>query len=192
MMAAQEINELRDTFPRSCRWLGDPMDERHDDIPCRSILAVERALRDAFLMESPPGSNRSTTIDSYNTRAGAPLGSPYCASAATAWWEDVGLEVPSKDRASCDVLYRWALETGRFHHAPVVGAWILYGSGQPSNPADHVGLVIRLAPLVMSFEANTSADGLYNREGFIFDRKLIERLTTRPVLGFVHPAPLKP
>ena len=125
MLAAQEVNELRDTFPRGARWLASAMDERHDDANCRAILAVERALRDVFLMEAPPGSNRSTTIDAYNTRAGAPLGSPYCASAATAWWEDVGLEVPASDRASCDVLYKWALTTGRFHHAPVIGAWIL-------------------------------------------------------------------
>jgi hypothetical protein len=189
MMAAQEIAELRDGFPRGGRWLADPMDERHNDIECRAILAVERALRDAFLMESPPGSNRGKSIDSYNTRAGAPLGSPYCASAATAWWEDVGLEVPARDRASCNVLYRWSLATRRFHHAPAIGALMLYGTGNKDNPSNHVGIVIRLTPLLVTFEANTSMDGRFNREGFCFDRKLVDRLTPN-VLGFVRPSPV--
>jgi hypothetical protein len=158
MMAVQEVAELRDGFPRGARWLTDPIDVRHSDIDCRATLAVERALRDVFLMEAPPGSNRGKSIDEYNTRAGSPLGSPYCASAVTAWWEDVGLEVPERDRASCDVLYRWALKTRRFH-------------------------------LVLSIEANTSMDGRFNREGFAFDRRIIER-TDKRVLGFVRPAPV--
>lgn len=191
MMAAQEVAELRDGFPRGARWLTDPIDTRHSDVDCRATLAVERALRDAFLMESPIGSNRSKTIDEYNQRAGAPLGSPYCASAVTAWWEDVGLEVPPARRASCDTLYRWALDTWRFHHSPVIGSLILYGTGKASDPSNHVGLVIRLSPLVMSFEANTSMDGQFNREGFCFDRKIISRLTPN-VLGYCHPAPLRP
>jgi hypothetical protein len=189
MMAVQEVAELRDGFPRGARWLTDPIDVRHSDIDCRATLAVERALRDVFLMESPPGSNRGKSIDEYNTRAGSPLGSPYCASAATAWWEDVGLEVPERDRASCDVLYRWALTTRRFHHAPSIGALILYGTGDRDNPSNHVGLVIRLAPLTLSLEANTSMDGRFNREGFAFDRKIVER-TDKRVLGFVRPAPI--
>jgi hypothetical protein len=101
----------------------------------------------------------------------------------------VGLEVPPKDRASCDVLYRWALLTRRYHHAPTIGALILYGTGDRDNPAYHVGLVIRLSPLVMSIEANTSMDGRFNREGFAFDRRIIER-TDKRVLGFVRPAPV--
>jgi len=189
MMASQEIAELRDGFPRSARWLADPIDIRHSDTECRATLAVERALRDAFLMESPVGSNRSPTIDGYNTRAGAPISSSYCASAVTAWWEDVGLEVPPHSRASCDVLYRWALSTHRFHHSPVIGAWILYGTGRNPDPSNHVGLVIRLTPLLMSFEANTSMDGQFNRDGFAFDRKVVDRQSTR-VLGFCHPDPI--
>jgi hypothetical protein len=188
MMAAQEVAELRDGMPRGARWLPDALDLRHMDSECRAALAVERALRDAFLMEAPVGSNRSASIDSYNRRAGAPLGSPYCASAATAWWEDVGLEVPAHGRASCDLLYRWSLTSRRFHHLPVVGALILYGTGKRDNPSDHVGIVIRLTPLLLSFEANTSMDGRFNREGFAFDRKIVERTDSR-VLGFVHPAP---
>lgn len=189
MMAATEVTEIRDGFPRPARWLWDPQDLRHEDIACRAGLAVERALRDVFLMESPPGSNRGASVDAYNTRAGAPLGSPYCASAATVWWEDVGLEVPKEGRASCDVLYRWALETGRFHHAPVIGSLILYGTGAKDNPADHVGIVIRLTPLLITFEANTSMDGQFNKEGFAFDRKVIDRLSTRPILGYCWPGP---
>ena len=189
MMAAPEVSELRDGFPRPARWLWDPIDLRHEESACRAGLAVERALRDVFLMENPPGSNRSLSIDDYNKRAGAPLGSPYCASAATAWWEDVGLDVPPKDRASCDVLYRWALETGRFHHAPLVGSLILYGTGAKDNPATHVGIVIRLTPVLMTFEANTSLDGQFNREGVAFDRKVIDRLSTRPILGYVWAQP---
>jgi hypothetical protein len=189
MMAAQEVAELRDGFPRGGRWLADPIDNRHSDVECRATLAVERALRDAFLMEAPPGSNRGRSIDDYNRRAGVAFGSPYCASAATAWWEDVGLEVPTSGRASCDVLYRWALQTGRFHPRPAIGAFLLYGTGKPADPSNHVAIVIRLTPLLVVFSANTGMDGKFNREGFAFDRRLIDRLTPN-VLGFVHPSPV--
>jgi hypothetical protein len=191
MMAAQEVAELRDGFPRGARWLEDPIDVRHSDDECRATLAVERALRDAFLMEAPPGSNRGKSIDAYNRRAGATLGSPYCASAATAWWEDVGLEVPAHGRASCDLLYRWALTSRRFHHLPVVGALLLYGTGKPADTSNHVAIVIRLTPILLVFSANTGMDGKFNREGFAFDRRVIDRLTPN-VLGFIHPAPLPP
>jgi hypothetical protein len=49
--------------------------------------------------------------------------------------------------------------------------------------------VIRVSPLVLSIEANTSMDGRFNREGFAFDRKIVER-TDKRVLGFVRPAPV--
>lgn len=176
---------------RLARWLSDAD-------PGKRV--VVRALEDVFLLETPPGSNRSATIDEYNTRWGVPLGSPYCASALSSWLADTGYVVPPKrgDRwwaehglpreygpASTDAWYAWALRVGRFVDHPRPGYAVLYGHGQD---ASHIGLVIRTDPLLMTIEANTSLDGQFNREGVAFDRKVIERTNTR-LLGYIDTFP---
>ena len=173
------------------RWLPGGVD-------AKARIAVQRALCDAFLMEAPPGSNRGKSIDEYNIAAGGRLGDPYCASAFTAWWRAAGLETPPHDAgwwiqhklkylppASCDAWRLWALLTDRFTTYPEIGGAVLYGTPED---ATHIGMVIRLDPLLMTFEANTSADGKFNREGFCFDRKFLDRASTR-LIGFVVPYP---
>jgi hypothetical protein len=182
-----DAHAIRATFPRSARWLPDVATTPFDSP--RHILAVERALRDAGLFEAPPGSNRGATIDKYNRQVGAPLGSPYCCSAAVAWLRDAGLDVVQT--ASCDELYWWALKTTKFRGSiqeVIPGSLVLYGTGAKDNPAIHVGMIIRLSPLVVSFEANTGVDGKFNREGFAFWPKVLDvRQPPRPILGYVLP-----
>jgi hypothetical protein len=180
-------------------------------VQARAKLAVQRALCDFLVMEAPPGSNRGASIDDYNVAAGAPVpddptakGPPYCASALTRWYRDAGLETPPMDPAwwaqhkrkdgtplpylppsSCDAWRLWGLLTDRFLTSPVVGAAVLYGE---ETDATHIGIVARVTPLLVTFEANTSADGKFNREGFCFDRKFIDRHDSR-VIGFISPFP---
>lgn len=67
------------------------------------IVALIQADVDAPLRESH-GKNRSPRIDQFNLRAGAPLGSPYCASGAWCAIDDackaLGLKNPVKPTAS--------------------------------------------------------------------------------------------
>lgn len=181
----------RDTLginPRPARWI----DKR---APGR--VAVERALADVFIMESPPGSNRGYTIDAYNKACGVPEGSPYCASALAAWWRDAGLRLPpmpgdefwtrnklptAYGPASTDAWRAWALVEALWMSEPVVGGAVVYGTGRD---ATHIGIVIRTSPVVMSFEANTTLDGHFSREGIAFDRKTLDRERKEMVLGYI-------
>lgn len=182
------------------RWLEPSLDARRR-------LAVTRALCDFNVMEVPPGSNRGATIDQYNEAAGGRDGDPYCASSLTAWYRDAGLETPPMDPdwwidkklpylppCSCDAWWRWGTVTHRITHDPTPGDAVVYGSTVERNgkmviDANHIGILIRRTPLLVTLEANTSADGKFNREGFCFDRKFIERTNTR-LLGFLSPYPL--
>jgi hypothetical protein len=172
-------------------------------------LAVRRALCDTLVMEAPPGSNRGQRIDSYNLGAGAPIGSPYCAGAVTFWWRYGGLQVPPRDPAywrrigkpilgpaSCDAWYWWAIETLRFSATPTVGSAILYGNSlKTEDPSWHMGIVVRTntsdgQKRLVTFEANTSLDGEYDRDGVAFDRRVIGTISHRPILGYVRPYPI--
>ena len=190
----------RTAVPELARWIPDAEPGK---------ITVQRALLDIFLMESPPGSNRGSTIDSYNRACGVAVGSPYCASSLAAWWRDTGLAIPpmpgdpfwaahrlpaAYGPASTDAWREWALITSRWTDTPVLGGAIVYG--RHNNP-EHIALVIRLSPLLMTEEANTTADGRYNREGVIFDRRVVDLKTNDRVLGFIdrlppdfHPSPL--
>lgn len=157
------------------RWL-------HPDTDVRVIDALLRARDSIGVCEEPPGSNRGPEVDGWNQRAGVPVGSYWCAAAAGAWWADAGLEVPS-GYASCDRWMAWAKERGRFYQAPIPGALVLYGV---PGDARHIGLVIRVSPLVLSIEGNTTIEGKGDeRNGTAVALKLVT--ATDPVLGYVHP-----
>lgn len=137
------------------------------------------------VVETPLASNRGTEIDEYNTRAHAPLGSYWCASALSAWWEDAGLQVPRTGRASCDSWMAWGKETGRWSATPALGAAVLYGV---PGDANHIGLVVRLSPVVLSIEGNTSINPGFDRNGVAVMVKQVNLESTR-ILGYVLPFP---
>lgn len=181
--------------PSLARWLADSDPGKRP---------VQRSLMDAFIMESPPGSNRGATIDSYNLACGVPVGSPYCGSSAAAWWRDSDLEIPplpgdpfwpehklpsAYGPASTDAWYAWLLIAGRFTSKPAPGYVVLYGKGK--NP-EHMAMIIRASPVVMTMEANTGLDGKYNREGVLFDRRVLDLKTNDRVIGFGAMLPAKP
>jgi hypothetical protein len=158
------------------------------DLPGLNKAIVFRAMADIGICENPPSSNRSGRIDTYNTRAGAPLGSYWCASEATACYVDAGADVPPADRASCDVIMAWSKHEGLF--IPVLqagnigvvlpGMMVLYGT-----PADvhHVGILIRATPYQIDVEGNTSFAG-FSRNG---EAMLVKKVDLDRVVGYVRP-----
>jgi CHAP domain len=142
---------------------------------------VVRALSDIGIVETPPGSNRSGVIDSYNLAAGVPVGSYWCAAAVAAWYRESGAKVPPGS-ASCDSWMAWAKAAGQWKTTPTPGAAVVYGTSTPLD-ATHIGVVVRVGPLLLSCEGNTSLGG-FSRNGVAVDLKLVN---TDRLLGYVWP-----
>lgn len=160
----------------------------------RVRLVIARAMLDLVaVLEEPLGSNRGWMIDEYLQRSGLDqaaitAGKGYwCAAAVGAWYEDAGL-VPPKGRASCDRWMEWAKATGRWSTTPVLGAAVLYG--KPGD-AQHIGLVVRLQPLVLSIEGNTTIESGFSRNGIAVAVKVVDPKTD-PILGYCLPFPAAP
>ena len=158
------------------RWLPN-------DTPGLNRRIVKRALLDIGICEVPPGSNRSGVIDEYNLAAKVPAGSYWCASAVAAWWRDAGAEVPEYP-AGCDEWMKWAKATRRWSTKPVPGAAIVYG--KPTD-ANHIGVIVRVSPITLAVEGNTSLSGSFDRNGIAVALKVPD---LKRVLGYVHPRPL--
>ena len=150
-----------------------------NDLDPRALACVTAALDDVGEMETPAGSNRGPYVDALNAAAGSPLGSFWCATAATKWRRQGGASIPPHDAGSCEAWRKWAFETGRFGSHPDYGAVALYGES-PTH-ASHCGLVVRLGP-VCDVEANTSLAG-YSRNGEVVTLKAVD---TVRLIGFVH------
>jgi CHAP domain-containing protein len=150
-----------DPYTYPAPWLDASVD------PTRAAIARWALLR-VGVYELPPGSNRSGLIDQWNEAAGAPAGSPWCASFASAAWRENGVS-PLGD-ASCEDWHRQAKLANRWLATPGIGDIALFcfaGNGL----ADHAGVVVRIEPTILSVEGNTSETG--SREGvgaFLKDR----------------------
>jgi hypothetical protein len=150
-------------------------------------LIVREAMAHLGVCEEPPGSNRGPEIDAWNRRARVAVGSYWCASFAGAMWWSAGL-VPPPNYASCDVLMQWAKDTGRWStNVATLGALVLYG--KPGD-ANHVGIVVRVSPVVLSVEGNTQIDSGFSRNGIGVGLKMVT--ATDPVLGYCHVTPMVP
>ena len=154
-----------------------------DSTPDLNRLIVVRALSDVGICEMPPGSNRSGRIDEYVRAVGSPLGSYWCAAALAAWWREAGAEVPPKEAGSCDTWMMWARHTNRWKATPQPGDAVLYGTPKDSN---HCGVVVRISPLILTVEGNTSLGG-YDRNGVAVDLK---QLNAPKVVGYISPLPI--
>lgn len=150
---------------QSAPWLGSAID--------LGVAVARRALLDVGICEDPPGSNRSTDIDEFLKRLGVPLGSPWCAAAVASWYDDVGLARPAgAGAARCETWRAWATEHNLWSPNPSIGAAVVYGT--PEH-AEHIGVVVRLTPLIMSVEGNTSLDNSPQREGVAVDFKKVNQ-----------------
>lgn len=151
--------------------------------PAIQIAIVKRALLDVGICEDPPGSNKSGRITEYNRAAGAPVGSYWCAAAVFAWWREAGADVPSLSSgpASCDTWMTWAMRERLWESKPAPGAAVVYGT---PGDASHIGVVVRVTPLLLSVEGNTSIGGEFSRNGVAVDLKEVNRPR---VLGYIYP-----
>ena len=149
-------------------------------VPARAQRIVRRALADVGLLEMPPGSNRSPRIDEYLRAVGSPIGSRWCAAAVAAWWRDAGVRVPSTDAGSCAIWERWGRDRGVWRAEPSVGCAVLYGSG---DVAVHMGVIARVAPLLLSVEGNTTLTG-FGADG---EAVTLKQVALHRVRGYVVP-----
>jgi hypothetical protein len=175
------VTEQAQPWPSVAGWLAP-------DLPGLNKAIVFRVMADIGICEQPPSSNRSGRIDAVNQRAGAPLGSYWCASEATACYVDAGADVPSEGRASCDVIMQWAIKNGLFvpisgsSGLVVPGMMVLYGT---AADAHHVGIIIRSSPYQISAEGNTSFSG-FSTNG---EAVLVKKVDLARVAGYVRPRP---
>lgn len=135
---------------------------------------LDFGLENIGVCEDPPGSNRGPEIDAWANEFGSPLGSFWCALAVGKQRKTAGLWLPPHDVGSCDEWYLQAEQQGLLSKEPCHGAAVLYTnhqkitSGRYAGRLDivHIGTVLRIKPVEMSIEGNTTL-GKYDRNGFV-------------------------
>jgi hypothetical protein len=162
-------------WPRTAGWLH----EGNSTELGRAI--VIRAMADVGILETPLNSNRGTRIDAMAKRAGSPLGSWWCAIWAGAVFADCGALVPNGYPLT-DTWLPYCVKE------PVIGAAVLYGLKKKGpvvawGDAHHIGIVVRLEPMVLTIEGNRGFAGTTNN-GVAVD---IGPMNRRDILGYFHP-----
>jgi len=152
-----------------------------DTVPALDQAIVRRAMCDIGIVEMPPGSNRSPRIDEYVAAVGSPVGSRWCAAAVAAWWRECGADVPPLDAGSCNAWMAWSRRQKSWSSVPVAGSAVVYGS---NGIAVHIGVIVRVAPLLLSVEGNTSIAGNSDPDGIAVAPK---QVTASRVLGYIKP-----
>lgn len=158
--------------------------------PQMRLAIVFRALADLGVCETPPGSNRGGRIDEWNRRAEAPPASYWCEAWANAVWTDAGAETPPSLRASTDAMIIWGKQTKRWRPVsatPEIGDQVLYGKTVAGAlDANHVGIVVRVTPYLLTVEGNTGFGG-FDRNG---EAVVLKKPEPARILGYVSPIPL--
>ncbi len=154
-------------WPRTAGWLH----EGNSTALARAI--VIRAMADIGILEVPLASNRGTRIDAMTKRAGSPLGSWWCAIWAGAVFADCRALIP----VGYPAVDAWLPYMQR---EPVIGSAVIYGV---RGDGHHIGIVVRLEPLVLTIEGNRGFAGTTNN-GVAVDLNPMQR---RDILGYVHP-----
>lgn len=153
--------------------------------------AVDFALLNIGVCEEPPGSNRGPEIDAWAKEFGSPAGSYWCALSVGKARKTGGLWLPTHGVGSCDEWYLQAEKAGRLLRDPEIGAAVLYTNGKVitegrykgRKDAVHIGLILRVKPVLQSIEGNTTL-GKYDRNGYTQTHKEVDRAR---VLGYVAP-----
>jgi len=135
---------------------------------------LDFALSNIGVCETPPGSNRGSEIDAWASEFGSPLGSFWCALAVGKARKEGGLWIPSHDVGACNEWVYQARKVNLLSRTPVPGAAVIYtnlkgfDAGRYIGQLDavHMGLVLRLKPVLLSIEGNTTL-GKYDRNGFV-------------------------
>lgn len=153
--------------------------------------AIDFARRYVGVCEDPIGSNRAPEIDAWAREFDSPLGSSWCALSVGKARKVGGLWIPTHDVGSCDEWVLQATRAGLTRMDPEPGAAVLYTSGQRivggrydgQLDAVHIGLVLRVAPVLLSVEGNTIL-GAFDRNGFV---QALKEVQTNRVLCYVTP-----
>jgi hypothetical protein len=167
------------SLPDLAPWLPSATD-------ARVAAVVRHAIARVGVCEMPLGSNRSTLIDEWARRAGAELGSFWCANFATEMWRAAGLSTAGKGKdPSCDLLMQWAKDTKRWSDKPGLGAITFYGP-TPTD-ATHVAINVRLSPAILVVGGNERWGALASRNGVAVQLRAEQRTD---ILGYAHPFPV--
>jgi hypothetical protein len=144
--------------------------------------ALDFALTNIGVCENPVGSNRGPEIDAWAREFGSPLGSYWCALAVAKARKEGGLWVPARDAGACNAWVSQGIAAGLLTTEPRAGRVVVYtnheriASGVYAGQLDavHMGLVLRVHPVLCSIEGNTTL-GPYDRNGYIRSIKAVER-----------------
>ena len=149
----------------------------------KGIRAVEIALSDIGIVETPNESNSGPRINQMLNNVGCRPGNFWCAAATSTWWLEAG--ITDFKSASCSAWLNWAKQNGRFSATPVVGSLVLFHFGREPG-ADHIGIVAKIDSngTITTIEGNTSKKGQNSNVGGVF-QKVAKKST---ILGFVLPA----
>lgn len=144
--------------------------------------ALDFALTNIGVCEDPPGSNRSPEIDAWARELGSPLGSFWCAIAVAKARKEGGLWIPHFMAGACNEWVAEASRAGLVIGEPVAGAAVVYidhtrildGRYAGQLEAVHIGLVLRVTPVLMAIEGNTTL-GRFDRNGYVQTLKEVDR-----------------
>jgi hypothetical protein len=153
--------------------------------------ALEFALLHVGVCEDPVGSNRGPDIDAWASEFGSPLGSYWCALAVGKARKCGGLWIPSHDVGACNEWVLQATADGVIAKDPEAGAAVVYTNGNRITrgryagqmDAVHIGLVLRVEPVLLSIEGNTVL-GPFDRNGFV---QALKEVDVKRVLTYIGP-----
>lgn len=134
--------------------------------PVRDLI-VESARQKIGEREQPPGSNRGPFVDEVNRSAGAPLGSPWCASFQHWLGRQHGLKLPNAWSPS------WFPKTNIIDEKNA-RAGDYYGIYSAKlGRVIHIGIAQRLTDShVLGIEGNTNAAGSAEGDSVMLKRRL--------------------
>jgi hypothetical protein len=153
--------------------------------------ALDYALLHVGVCEDPVGSNRGPDIDAWANEFDSPLGSYWCALSVGKARKCGELWIPSHDVGACN---EWALQAtadGVIAKDPEPGAAVVYTNGNRITSgryagqmdAVHIGLVLRVEPVLLSIEGNTVL-GPFDRNGFV---QALKEVDVKRVLKYIGP-----
>jgi hypothetical protein len=153
---------------------------------------IDYAQRHVGVCEDPVGSNRGPEIDAWAQEFGSPLGSYWCALSVGKARKTGGLWIPSHDVGACNEWVLQATRAGLMRKEPEPGAAVLYtnhtkisgGRYDGQLEAIHIGLVLRVQPVLLAIEGNTVVSA-FDRNGFV---QALKEVDTSRVLSYVSPA----
>lgn len=154
-------------------------------------IALDFALRHIGLCEEPLGSNRNAIIDEWAREFGSPRGSHWCALAVGKARKTGGLWIPSRDVGSCDQWVYEAEKAGVRTTKPEPGAAVVYttwkritgGRYDGQIDAVHMGIILRVSPMLLAIEGNTGFGGM-ERNGWL---QTLKQVDPARVLCYIAP-----